>query len=140
MGSRRQVDQVRRYKDTLKTSLKQLQINPTTLEDLARNRPTWRRTVKTGAAIYEANRIAAAKTKRAARKSPAPRNNTAHVQALSKCPRCQRPFRARIGLVKHLRTQCTTIRKFQLLRPILPPLLRIPLPSPLASVPLLQPS
>ncbi|VDL93692.1 unnamed protein product [Schistocephalus solidus] len=34
-------------------TLKQLQINPANWEDLARNRPTWR-TVKRGAAIYEA--------------------------------------------------------------------------------------
>nr|VZI01404.1 unnamed protein product [Spirometra erinaceieuropaei] len=68
-GSRRQGGQIRRYKDTLKFSLKRLQINPTNWEELARDRPTWRRTVKTGAAIYEANRIAAAKAKREARKS-----------------------------------------------------------------------
>nr|VZI35423.1 unnamed protein product [Spirometra erinaceieuropaei] len=68
-GSRRQGGQIRRYKDTLKSSLKRLQINPTNREELARDRPTWRRTVKTGAAIYEANRIAAAKAKREARKS-----------------------------------------------------------------------
>nr|VZI28355.1 unnamed protein product [Spirometra erinaceieuropaei] len=68
-GSRRQGGQMRRYKDTLKSSLKRLQINPTNWEKLARDRPTWRRTVKTGAAIYEANRIAAAKAKREARKS-----------------------------------------------------------------------
>nr|VZI51731.1 unnamed protein product [Spirometra erinaceieuropaei] len=68
-GSRRQGGQIRRYKDTLKSSLKHLQINPTNWEELARDRPTWRRTVKTGAAIYEANRIAAAKAKREARKS-----------------------------------------------------------------------
>nr|VZI24629.1 unnamed protein product [Spirometra erinaceieuropaei] len=61
-GSRRQGGQIRRYKDTLKFSLKRLQINPANWEDLARDRPTWRRTVKTGAAIYGANRIAAAKT------------------------------------------------------------------------------
>ncbi|BHF82974.1 hypothetical protein SprV_0802611400 [Sparganum proliferum] len=60
---------MRRYKDTLKSSLKRLQINPTNWEELALDRPTWRRTVKTGAAIYEANRIAAAKVKREARKS-----------------------------------------------------------------------
>ncbi|VDL90010.1 unnamed protein product [Schistocephalus solidus] len=58
-------------------------------------------------AIYEANRIAAAKAKRAARKSPVPQTNTADAQALPTCPRCQRTFRARIGLVGHLRTQCT---------------------------------
>ncbi|BHF66471.1 hypothetical protein SprV_0200948800 [Sparganum proliferum] len=68
-GSRRQGGQIRRYKDTLKSSLKRLQINPTNWEELAVDRPTWRRTVNTGAAIYEANRIAAAKVKREARKS-----------------------------------------------------------------------
>ncbi|VDL85886.1 unnamed protein product [Schistocephalus solidus] len=97
----------RRYKDALKKSLKQLQINPETWQDFAQDRPAWRRSVKTGSAIYEANRIAAAKAKRAARKSPALRTNTANGQALPTCPRCQRTFCARIGLVGHLRTQCT---------------------------------
>ncbi|BHF75286.1 hypothetical protein SprV_0501838200 [Sparganum proliferum] len=55
--------------DTLKISLKRLQINPANWEDLARDRPTWRRTVTTGTAIYEANRVIAAKAKRKARKS-----------------------------------------------------------------------
>nr|VZI31001.1 unnamed protein product [Spirometra erinaceieuropaei] len=68
-GSRRQGGQLRSYKDTLKSSLKRLQIKPSNWEELARDRPTWRRTVKTGAAIYEANRIAVAKAKREARKS-----------------------------------------------------------------------
>ncbi|VDL88091.1 unnamed protein product [Schistocephalus solidus] len=45
------------YKDTLKTSLKQLQINPESWEDLAWTRSAWRRTVKTGAAIYEASNL-----------------------------------------------------------------------------------
>nr|VZI41142.1 unnamed protein product [Spirometra erinaceieuropaei] len=62
-GSRRHGGQIRRYKDTLKSSLKHLQINPTNWEELARDRPTWRRTVKTGSAIHEANRIADAKVK-----------------------------------------------------------------------------
>nr|VZI40141.1 unnamed protein product [Spirometra erinaceieuropaei] len=68
-GSRRQGGPIRRYKAALKPSLKLLQINLTNWEELARDRPTWRRTVKTGAAIHEANRIAAAKAKRKARKS-----------------------------------------------------------------------
>nr|VZI33818.1 unnamed protein product [Spirometra erinaceieuropaei] len=106
-GSRRQGGQIRRYKDTLKSSLKRLQINPTNWEDLARDCPTWRRTVKTGAAIYEANRIAAAKAKREARKSLRPIRNAA-AQPLPTCPRCQRTFRARIGLVGHLRINCTS--------------------------------
>nr|VZI18567.1 unnamed protein product [Spirometra erinaceieuropaei] len=107
-GSRRQGGQIRRYKDTLKSSLKRLQINPTNREELARDRPTWRRTVKTGAAIYEANRIAAAKAKREARKSQLRPVRNAAAQPLPTCPRCQRTFRARIGLVGHLRTNCTS--------------------------------
>ncbi|VDL93981.1 unnamed protein product [Schistocephalus solidus] len=38
-GARRQGGQKRRYKDTLKTSLKQLQIHPAAWEDLAQERP-----------------------------------------------------------------------------------------------------
>nr|VZI43134.1 unnamed protein product [Spirometra erinaceieuropaei] len=50
-GSRRQGGPIRRYKGTLKASLKRLQINPANCEDLARDRPTRRRTVTTGATI-----------------------------------------------------------------------------------------
>ncbi|VDM04968.1 unnamed protein product [Schistocephalus solidus] len=57
--------------------------------------------------VREANIITAAKAKRAARKSQAPQTTTANAQALSPCPRCQRIFRARIGLVGDLRAQCT---------------------------------
>ncbi|BHF65014.1 hypothetical protein SprV_0200802300 [Sparganum proliferum] len=67
--SRRQGGQIRRYNDTLKFSLKRLQINPTNWEELALDRPTWRRTVKTDAAIYEANRIVVAKVEREAHNS-----------------------------------------------------------------------
>nr|VZI11771.1 unnamed protein product [Spirometra erinaceieuropaei] len=107
-GSRRQGGQIRLYKDTLKSSLKRLKMNPTNWEELARDRPTWRRTVKTGAAIYEANRIAAAKAKREARKSQSRPVRNAAAQPLPTCPRCQRTFRARIGLVGHLRINGTS--------------------------------
>ncbi|VDL97638.1 unnamed protein product [Schistocephalus solidus] len=71
------------------------------------DRPAWRRSVKTGSAIYEANRIATAKAKIAKRKSPAPETNIVDAQALPTCLRRQRIFRARISLVGHLWTQCT---------------------------------
>nr|VZI19838.1 unnamed protein product [Spirometra erinaceieuropaei] len=52
--------QGQRYKDTLKTSLRRLQIDPANWDrDLA----TWRTAVNTGAGIYEDNRIIAAETK-----------------------------------------------------------------------------
>nr|VZI50888.1 unnamed protein product [Spirometra erinaceieuropaei] len=107
-GSRRQGGQIRRYKDTLKSSLKCLQINPTNWQELALDRPTWRRTVKTGAAIYEANRIAAAKAKREVRKSQLRPVSNAAAQPLPTCHRCQRTFRAQIRLVGHLRTNCAS--------------------------------
>nr|VZI17343.1 unnamed protein product [Spirometra erinaceieuropaei] len=125
-GSRRQGGQIRRYKDTLKSSLKRLQINPTNWEELARDRPTWRRTVKTGAAIYEANRIAAAKVKREARKSQSRPTAVSHITNPGTttattptspdpsdedqdytCPHCDRTFTSRIGLVGHLRIHRT---------------------------------
>nr|VZI34276.1 unnamed protein product [Spirometra erinaceieuropaei] len=107
-GSRRQGGPIRRYKDTLRSSLKLLQINPTNWEELACDRPAWRRTVKTDAAIHEANRIAAAKAKREARKSQLRSVSNAAAQLLPTCPRCKRTFRARIGLVGHFRINCTS--------------------------------
>nr|VZI16723.1 unnamed protein product [Spirometra erinaceieuropaei] len=92
-GCRRQGGQIRRYKDTLKSSLKRLQINPTNWEELALDRPTWRRTVKTGAAVYEDNRIAASKTKREARKS--------HIRPVLNAAAQPLPT-----LVGHLRINC----------------------------------
>ncbi|BHF76368.1 hypothetical protein SprV_0501946600 [Sparganum proliferum] len=107
-GSRRHGGQIRRYKDTLKSSLKRLQINPTNWEEIAYDRPTWRRTVKTGAAIYEANRIAATKVKREAPKSQLRLIRNADALPIPTCPRCQRTFRARIGLIGHLQINCTS--------------------------------
>ncbi|VDL98810.1 unnamed protein product [Schistocephalus solidus] len=93
-GARRQGGQKRHYKDTLKKSLRQLKINPATWEDLVQDRPAWKRSAKTGSAIYEANRIAAAKAKRAARNSQAPRTKIVDAQALPTFPCCQRIFSA----------------------------------------------
>ncbi|BHF58780.1 hypothetical protein SprV_0100173500 [Sparganum proliferum] len=69
-----------------------LQINPANWEDLARDRSTWRRTVKTGAAIYEANRIIAAKSKRKAGKSQLRPSRNTNFQPSPTCPRCLRIF------------------------------------------------
>ncbi|BHF82139.1 hypothetical protein SprV_0802527600 [Sparganum proliferum] len=86
-GSRRQGGQIRRYKDILKSDLKRLQLNPTNWQDLARDRPTCRRIVKTGAVISEASRIASANAKRKAHMSQLrpPRNTNAqpHVNSYS---------------------------------------------------------
>nr|VZI13045.1 unnamed protein product [Spirometra erinaceieuropaei] len=101
-GRRRQRGQSCLYKDTRKTSLKCLQINPANWEVLAQDRPTCRRTMKTVAAIYEANPIASARAKRETHKSQLypPRNFSA--QPALTCSRCQRMSRAPLRLVGHL--------------------------------------
>ncbi|VDL81004.1 unnamed protein product [Schistocephalus solidus] len=86
---------------------RQLRITRVTCDELAQDRLTWRKSVKTCTAIHVVNLIAIAKAKRAACRSQTPRINTASVQALPTCARCQRTFRARIGLVGHLQTQCS---------------------------------
>nr|VZI21376.1 unnamed protein product [Spirometra erinaceieuropaei] len=48
MGARRPGGPERRYSDTLKSSLKRIQINPETWKDLAQNRRVWKLAVKTG--------------------------------------------------------------------------------------------
>nr|VZI23431.1 unnamed protein product [Spirometra erinaceieuropaei] len=109
-------------KDTLKNPLKRLQVNPETRKDLAQNRPAWRREMKTGAAIYKANWIVAAKAKREAQRSQVPRLLTVNSQTLPRCPRCRRAFRVRIGPGGRLRTLCANDPTS------LPPLQLLPLP------------
>ncbi|BHF64373.1 hypothetical protein SprV_0200737600 [Sparganum proliferum] len=70
-----------------------------------------RRTVKAGAAIYEDNRITAAKAKREVLKSQLPPPRNAKSQPPPTCPRRQRTFRAPVGLIRHLRANCSTQRK-----------------------------
>ncbi|BHF57108.1 hypothetical protein SprV_0100004900 [Sparganum proliferum] len=100
--SGRQEGQVRRYKDTLETFLKRLQTNP------ARDRPTWRRTVKSGAVVHEANRITAAKAKSETRKSQLRPLLSANAQPPATCPCYERTFWAPIGLIGYLHTNCST--------------------------------
>nr|VZI40903.1 unnamed protein product [Spirometra erinaceieuropaei] len=106
-GPRRQKGQVHRYKDSLKTSVKHLQVNPADCEDFARDRPISSRTVKTGTAIYEDNHITASNDKREARKSQLRPPCTANTQPLPTCSPCQRTFRGPIGLVGICSTRTT---------------------------------
>ncbi|BHF71887.1 hypothetical protein SprV_0401494800 [Sparganum proliferum] len=70
------------------------------------------KTVKTGAAIFTANRTIIAKDKRETCKSqvppPPPPPHSANAQPPSTCPRSQRTFRAPSGLVGHLRINRNT--------------------------------
>ncbi|BHF68153.1 hypothetical protein SprV_0301118300 [Sparganum proliferum] len=103
-GTRRQ-GQIRRHKDTLKTSLRRLQIDLANWEDLVLDQPGWTRAVNTGQAIYEATCIIATKAKRVARKYQLPPPRNAINPPPPKCPRCQRMFRASASLIGHRRTK-----------------------------------
>nr|VZH92727.1 unnamed protein product [Spirometra erinaceieuropaei] len=73
-----------------------------------RERPTLRRTVKAGVAVYEASRIAAAIAKRGVRKLRLRPLRNAKVQSPPTCPRCQRTFRTPIELAGYLRANRST--------------------------------
>ena len=67
-GSRKRGRPKLRFKDTLKASLKDCEIDPQTWEQLASNRPAWRHQVWKGATSYENKRIAKKKEQRRRRK------------------------------------------------------------------------
>jgi len=103
-GARSQGGQKKRYKDTLKASLKSFDINLESWEELAQDRTAWRGMVRKGATLCETMRIKAAQKKREERKL---RANSITITSLStalSCPHCNRLFSAPIGLRSHLRT------------------------------------
>ena len=91
----------KRFKDTLKASLKAFDISHNTWEQSAQGRAAWRSAVHKGAKACETNRTAVAEECRPARKNRA--NNPTAATTIP-CPHCHRLFRARIGLASHLRT------------------------------------
>lgn len=95
-----------RYRDNLKASLKHCNIPHTSWEKTADDRSAWRSAVKTGVAAFEERRIKESEQRRQKRKDSAASQPSSfpHIP----CPHCNRYFRARIGLVSHLRTHSTT--------------------------------
>nr|VZI50628.1 unnamed protein product [Spirometra erinaceieuropaei] len=83
--------------NTLKISVKRPQTNLATWKDLARDRQTWRRTVKTDEALFKVNLISPVKAKQEARKSQQPPLRNDNVQPSPICPRLQRTFRTPFG-------------------------------------------
>ena len=102
-----------RYKDVLKQSLNDCDIDPKEWENLAKDRPAWRLKVHHRVHQYESVRIEEAKEKRARRKAAAstdaPPTNIPSPPSLLPlssftCPHCGEVFRAQSGLYSHLRT------------------------------------
>uniref|UniRef100_A0A0B7BSD9 C2H2-type domain-containing protein n=2 Tax=Arion vulgaris TaxID=1028688 RepID=A0A0B7BSD9_9EUPU len=99
-GKRSRGGQKKRFKDTLKSSLKSFEIKIDSWEKAARDRTSWRSLLRKGAKSCEAARQAASVLRRQKRKASAHESQT--VATIS-CPHCPRLFKARIGLTSHLR-------------------------------------
>ena len=102
VGKRNACGPKKRFKDTLKSSLKAFGLKTSSWEKTAEDRSTWRQTIYTGAKQHELHRQASAQMRRQARKQATP------GEATIPCPHCPRLFRARIGLSSHLRTHRPT--------------------------------
>ena len=110
-GKRSQGGQKKRYKDTLKASLKDFEIPMGSWEQTAQERPKWRGLINKGAALYEKKRICEAERKRRERKA---KTNVPPADSMTlTCSTCNRQFRARIGLVSHQRTHQHTSALFK---------------------------
>ena len=101
----------KRFKDTLKASLKCFDVDPENWELQAQQRDSWRSTITNSALSYEAKRILQAESKRQERKSRianANKTTTANSSSGVTCFVCHRSFRTKIGLNSHMRTHNST--------------------------------
>ena len=102
-GKRSVGGQYKRYKDTLKVTMKNFQIDPGNREQAALDRPTWRSLIRKGGIVFENNSIANAEKKRELCKQR--QNSNLHLEDSNfACPTCGRKFQARIDLFSHIRT------------------------------------
>ena len=109
MGKRSHDCQKKRYKDTLKASLKDFNIPTGSWEQIPQDWAKWRGLIRRGAGEYEAKRISEAEQKRAQRKTRAKASPT-ELSCSDLCWFiCNRQLRARIGQISHLRTNTQTV-------------------------------
>ena len=95
--------QRKRYKDTLKQSLRSCGISVDNWELIAVDRSSWRSTIAHGIAHFETRRRELAEERRAARKAKKSNPNTDSGDESWTCPACGRVCGSRIGLFSHLR-------------------------------------
>ena len=105
IGKRFHGGQKKRYKDTLKASLKDFNIPTVSWKEIAQDRAKWRGLIRRGAGEYEAKRISAAEQKRAQRKARAKASPAQFSSSDLSCSICSRQFRAEIGFLSHLRAR-----------------------------------
>ena len=103
-GKRSQGGQKKRYKDTLKASIKDFNIPTESWEQAAQDRTKWCCLINKGASQFEAKRICEAERKRKERKARGKGPSSDSAQSEFTCSICNRQFRAKIGLYSQQRT------------------------------------
>ena len=102
--SAHKVAKKKRYKDTLKASLKDFNIPTESWEQAAQDLTKWHCLINKGASKFEAKGICEAERKRKERKARAKGPPSDSEQSEFACSICNRQFRAKIGLYSHQRT------------------------------------
>ena len=100
-GKRSRGGQKKRYKDTLKASLKRFCIDSDDCENVASDRSTWRYKTGRGASNFEKERVL---QKRSLHKLNTASSSSLCQPGMHQCQQCNILFSARIGLISHLRT------------------------------------
>ena len=108
-GKRTQGGQKKRYKDNIKTHLRQCHLSLTSWEEVALQRSMWSRMVHEGTSHLEKDLHRAAEHKRQQRKERSTTNTAPHttttIQSITHtCPHCNKVCGSRIGLYSHLKT------------------------------------
>ena len=96
-GRRDQGRPLKRFKDTLKASLKSCNVSVNSWEAAAHDRPLWRQRCRHGTKAFETNRSTAIRLRKERRK---------HCSSLKSfpCSICGRSCASRLGLYSHMRT------------------------------------
>ena len=117
VGKRSQGGQKKRYKDTLKVSLKDFNIPPGSWEQSAQDRAKWHCLIRKGADDYEAKRVCEAERKRKERKARAKGSSLESSLSKLTCSICNRQVRAK-ATREHTNTHnsytCTKLPKQRL--------------------------
>ena len=104
VGKRSHGGQKKRYRDTLRPSLGDFGVPTGSWEQIAQDRTKWRGLIRRGAGEYETKRISEAEQNRAQLKARAKASPTELSSSDLSCSIFNRQFRAKIGLISHLRT------------------------------------
>ena len=96
--------QKKRYKDTLKASLKVFNVPAESREQIAQDWTKWLGLIRRGAGKYKAKRISKTEQKPVQRKTRANASPTELSSSDLSCAIYNRQFRPKIGLISHLKT------------------------------------